>query len=436
MEALARCPLCDAAAEGGPSCQGCGALFEVAGCGIGAPLGAGGTSRVFVAKRRADGATVAVKVLDIGDTESWKSYDLFMRGTRVLQGLSHAGLPRVIAMERDERGRLYQVRELFEGGTLRERIATYGGIPSSAHARELVLRLLRVLQYLHERMPPIVHRDIKPSNVMFRSTDDWQPVLIDFESIAMAQSSTGTTIVVSPGYTAPEQLGGSVTPQSDLYSLAATMVYACTGNEPDDTLRGPRTTAKLFPGMDRNTAEVLLQMLEPIPQQRVPSATQALRLLQRSDAAPTLGADGHPVGRVVRVVLGLGTLLFLSLGALSLAGTVRTSRFQESVSGLGLDFGRTTDRVIVQSVKGVAADVGVGVSDCAVTRHVLRGESYGSLMAQLEKIEGIDLKHIRTPTNGDAFVVLTCDVAPYPSLPLESQQTTLTFRTAYGVPSN
>jgi hypothetical protein len=430
------CPLC--ASEGTPAarCDACGGLLEVAGYRLGDSLGRGGSGRVFGGKRVSDGEGVAIKILELSSAEDWKSYDLFARGSQALQTLSHPGLPRVFALEHDAHGRMYQVRERFEGGTLRERVAEQHGLPSAAVARELLIRLLRALQYLHGRLPPIVHRDIKPSNVMFRKPGSWEPVLIDFESIALSQASTGTTIVVSPGYTAPEQLGGRITPQSDLYSLAATFVYACTGKEPDDVLRGPRTAVRLFPGMDAATADVLLQMLVPIPEQRIASASEALRRLQAPDPALAKLVEPSPLARVIKVIVAGGVVVALMFGAVSISGSARKQAFKEAIAGLGLDFARTSDRVIVQSAKGVAADVGVGISDCGVDRHVLRGDSYGSLMQQLDAVKGIDPRKVRSPAGGDVFVVLDCDVAPYPSLPLGTEHISVTFRSAYGVPMN
>jgi hypothetical protein len=401
---------------------------------VGELLARGGTGSVYAGVRIADGSPVAIKLLDFGRVDDWKVYDLFERGGRLLQGLSHPGLPRVYAMGRQEDGTLYQVRERFEGGTLRERIEHSRALPSARTGRELLIALLRTLQHLHGRLPPVIHRDIKPSNVMFRDASSWQPVLIDFESVAQAQASTGTTIVVSPGYTAPEQLGGRVAAQSDLYSLAATFLYVCTGREPTEMLAGSRPTPALFAGLDSDVAEVLAGMLEPIPEQRIASASEAL---ERLFAVPRSARQGSPsalvrVGRHVALVVGV---LSLATGMLSLGGGARMRQLRAGLSALALDFDTASERLVVQSAKGVAADLGMSLQDCTAQKTRLFGD-YGQMMFQLAKIGGVDPREVGGPAPGDVFVVLHCSAQPYPIASFYSQDISVTFHSGFGVNVN
>ena len=81
----------------------------------------------------------------------------------------------------------------------------------------------------------VVHRDVKPSNVLI--ADDGRVVLTDFGSAAIDQGEgvlTRTGVILgSPRYIAPERArNGIATPESDLWSLGATLYEAVEGQAP------------------------------------------------------------------------------------------------------------------------------------------------------------------------------------------------------------
>lgn len=92
--------------------------------------------------------------------------------------------------------------------------------------------LLEGLSRAHRRR--IWHRDIKPDNIVMR--DDDTPVLIDFGAARQDIANLPATehAFLTPLYAAPEQLteNGSIGPATDLYSLAATLYHAITGERP------------------------------------------------------------------------------------------------------------------------------------------------------------------------------------------------------------
>ena len=80
----------------------------------------------------------------------------------------------------------------------------------------------------------IVHRDVKPSNILI--TADGRPVLTDYGIATMtgdpALTSTGV-VLGSPAYMSPERARGrAFGPESDLWSLGATLYSAAEGRPP------------------------------------------------------------------------------------------------------------------------------------------------------------------------------------------------------------
>ncbi|MEO3804541.1 serine/threonine-protein kinase [Nonomuraea sp. B1E8] len=77
----------------------------------------------------------------------------------------------------------------------------------------------------------VLHRDIKPGNIFVG--EDGAPVLTDFGIATVEGQATiieSGMLVGSPGYIAPERLRGERPgPQSDLWSLAATLYEAAEG---------------------------------------------------------------------------------------------------------------------------------------------------------------------------------------------------------------
>jgi hypothetical protein len=245
-------------------------------------LGRGGIGRVYAARREPDGHPVAVKLLLLTQVPDWSVRDLFERSTRVLQGLAHPGLPAVHDFAQDEAGRLVLVRERFDGGTLESRVRADHRHISGETFRHLAESLLRLLEYLHGRVPPVLHRDIKPSNIMFRTAADWDPVLVDFDTVA-PPNRTGLTIVGTPGYSAPEQFYGEASPASDLYSLGATLLFVATQTDAGDLPRraGRFDVERRLGNLDPALRKVLMRMVEPAPARRCASATEALADLSR-----------------------------------------------------------------------------------------------------------------------------------------------------------
>ncbi|GII93171.1 hypothetical protein Ssi02_34020 [Sinosporangium siamense] len=120
------------------------------------------------------------------------------------------------------------IMELVEGRSLEHIIDEEGPLPPRLVA-EIGSDLLSALRAAHAQ--GILHRDVKPGNVLLTRTG--RVVLTDF-GIAKAEGDSNLTktgmVIGSPGYTAPERARGDYTgPESDLWSLGATLYFAVEG---------------------------------------------------------------------------------------------------------------------------------------------------------------------------------------------------------------
>lgn len=136
----------------------------------------------------------------------------------------------------EENDTAYYVMDYIEGQTLAEIVRNTGPIPE-AKALEYINKVGGALEYVHNHK--VTHLDVKPANIIIRNADD-EPILIDFglakQYDAKGNQTSTTPIGISHGYAPMEQYAdGGIkvfSPQTDLYSLAATLYYILSGIVP------------------------------------------------------------------------------------------------------------------------------------------------------------------------------------------------------------
>ena len=218
----------------------------------------------------------------------------FISEARRLQSIS-GGHPNIVHVSEvfSANNTAYYVMEYIEGRSLAELVRETGPL-SWQKTYELMKPIVGAVAYLHNNK--ITHLDIKPANIMLASENDSvRPVLIDFGlSKHYNEDGTATSALNIQGYSdgfAPiEQYAGISTfsPMSDVYSLAATIIFCLTGKTPPSALQLDRETAdKLIPGdVPPNVRHILLDALKMHPNERINNAGALISALSNAWEAP------------------------------------------------------------------------------------------------------------------------------------------------------
>jgi serine/threonine-protein kinase len=203
-------------------------------------IGAGGMSVVLAATHSLLGERVALKFVGSSSMRTAEATERLMREARIAAKLSSEHAVRVLDAGIASSGQLFVAMELLRGEDLRQRLANAGPLPLTK-TLEVALGASDALAEAHGL--GVVHRDIKPSNLyLARRARDGREVIkvLDFGvsklggPAAQAVDWTGTKVVGSPCYMAPEQLASSahVDARADVWSLAAVLFECLAGHPP------------------------------------------------------------------------------------------------------------------------------------------------------------------------------------------------------------
>ena len=161
----------------------------------------------------------------------------FLKEARTIAKLDHPGIVRIHDVF-EENGTAYYVMDFIEGENLNDKIQREGPL-SEEKALGYIRQVADALSFVHGHN--IMHLDVKPANILVRKSDD-KAILIDFGTAKQydsegSQTST-TPIGLSAGYAPIEMTkpGGVQTfsPETDVYSLGATLYYLVSGQNPPD----------------------------------------------------------------------------------------------------------------------------------------------------------------------------------------------------------
>ncbi|WP_158079231.1 serine/threonine-protein kinase, partial [Actinomadura sp. CNU-125] len=197
-------------------------------CRILARIGAGGMGMIYFG-RSGSGRPVAVKVVHAEFARDPEYRERFRREVAVTRVVGGRYSPGVV--DADPEAELpWLATEFLPSVSLREAVETLGRLPAEP-VRPLAAGLVEALASVHDA--GIVHLDVNPANILLTGEG---PRLVDFGIAADLRAAPPGEPAGTRGFMSPEQAsGGPVGPASDVFSLGATLAYACA--EPDERLR-------------------------------------------------------------------------------------------------------------------------------------------------------------------------------------------------------
>ncbi|WP_227789462.1 serine/threonine-protein kinase, partial [Nodularia sp. LEGE 04288] len=154
----------------------------------------------------------------------WSAYKEHEREIQVLQGLNHPGIPKYLGALETLDG-FCLIQEYKNARTLAVQRSF-----DSEEIKQIAVKVLEILVYLQNRIPPVIHRDIKPENILV--DEQINVYLIDFgmSRIGSQELAASSVFNGTPGFMPPEQIRKPKV-GSDLYGLGATLICLLTGTK-------------------------------------------------------------------------------------------------------------------------------------------------------------------------------------------------------------
>ncbi|HET7144246.1 MAG TPA: WD40 repeat domain-containing serine/threonine protein kinase [Anaerolineales bacterium] len=194
-------------------------------------LGRGGMATVYRGYDPRFEREVAIKVLPPEMLHADPQFKYrFEREAKIIAQLEHRSIVPVYDVG-EENDQPYFVMRYMSGGSLSERIkkTTF----SIEEATRILDHISPGMDEAHSK--GIIHRDLKPGNILFDNKDI--PHISDFGiakiTEAEARNVTGSAIIGTPAYMAPEQASGdSIDGRVDIYALGVLLYEMLTGKQP------------------------------------------------------------------------------------------------------------------------------------------------------------------------------------------------------------
>ncbi len=204
-------------------------------------LHSGSRSHVYLARDKADGSKVALKVPSTEHAQDPAQMQALLLEEWVARRIGNPHVLRAAPL-RGAREHAYAVTEYVEGQTLDSWMHDHPDADLGT-VRSIIRQVATGLQALHRR--EMIHRDLRPHNVIVDA--DGTAKIIDFGSVQVAglddiapRRTEDAAFAGTMQYSAPElYLGQPASQRSDIYSLGVIAYQLLTGRLP----YGPRVAA-------------------------------------------------------------------------------------------------------------------------------------------------------------------------------------------------
>lgn len=171
--------------------------------------------------------------------------EIMLNEAGAIWDIRHYAFPAVREVLKLDDGAVAIVMSYIPGPTLEQAVKHLGPL-ETIHVGWIFERLLAGLNYLHAN--GVIHGDIKPQNVVLQP-ESHGAVMIDFGLSMVKPTGKSMNIGYTEHFSPPEQLSSDrkpLIPETDLYALGMTMLYALTGKL---TKRGDRLPSTIPPEM-------------------------------------------------------------------------------------------------------------------------------------------------------------------------------------------
>ena len=212
-----------------------------------------------------------------------KGFDSFLKEARKMAKLR--SIPSVVGVNSVfiQNETAYIVMDFIEGETLLKKLQREGPMDYGTCV-SLMTPIMQALSEVHKH--GIIHRDISPDNIMVQS--DGKLILLDLGAAKDLdiQGKDGNVqssqMVAKHGFSPVEQYGqaGKIGPWTDVYAMAATIYYCCTGVlPPSATDRTIDDTLTCRPRLTKEQFDVLAFCMSVLPQKRPQNMDALLQIV-------------------------------------------------------------------------------------------------------------------------------------------------------------
>lgn len=284
-------------------------------CGVSEQIHHGPRSRVYRARRNADGSPVVIKVPNAGRprAERVRGLQAELAAFQRLSGLP--GMPRPYGLAREGDSVALLVRD-SRGQSIRS--SNLAGVIAIGDFLDLALRLVEVLEGVHGR--GVIHRDLNPDHIVLGPGSAGVELVGFSRSLLIEEvygpNASGLNVqpTLEQTYTSPEQTGRlnrGIDFRSDYYLLGLTLFEVLTGAPPfqsEDPLKlahahlartppDPRESREAVPA---SLSQILLKLLAKDADDRYQAPKPLQRDLQRcreehNEGVPSSTARARPL---------------------------------------------------------------------------------------------------------------------------------------------
>ena len=275
-------------------------------------LGQGGFGITYLARQQSTGQEVCVKEFFMRDfcSRSANNYSVtlgtsankdlleryrnkFIKEARTISTLDHPNIIHIYDIFQ-ENGTAYYVMDYIDGESLSEMVKHRGTLPEQ-EAVNYIRAVGDALRYIHQRN--INHLDVKPGNIMVRRSDS-RVFLLDFgmskQYDTAGNQTSSTPLGISHGFAPIEQYSPegikAFSPQTDIYSLGATLYYLITGATPPPASELFASELDGFPStISASVKKAVNLAMKPQKKERPQSVDDFLKLLPQNAQTESSG---------------------------------------------------------------------------------------------------------------------------------------------------